>query len=1133
MAEIMCPSCGMEKTVHTVLHNFRLEHVLGVGGMSIVLQGRDLVLNRTLAIKVLKDNHRNNPDRVARFEKECALMAKVRHPNVVSVYSAGEAHGQFYIAMELVEGTNLELMVNPQNPMSPLKALSIVRQVAKGLNAANKAGLLHRDIKPGNILVTRKGRAKVLDFGLSLGKSDADTEETIWATPFYVPPETLLREQEDVRTDIYALGMTLRYLLSGCESFPNIPQTPDELLECKRSLPPLRSREFKIDESYADLINHMTAYDINDRSTGYVDLLQEMEEVYQAQRAYEIAQSPLGRAKSRLKRFLFGVCVFLLGGLVAWLTCIICTPAPEHDAITYSEQGFAAQQDAQLLQMAEDALRGDDSVRCVESFMALSRNAKDPALAAWGSLMALQVGDIAGAKEHRAAALASFENHMKLASQASPAGKDAVERMRIIMLAEKDKDASIPANKKQPQDGIYQALLHVSRMKFYAQQNNRIELQIQQEKAVDILALDKSPYGQLAQLLKQKNDVDALLQQLKNLLADTPSASDTKQQTPSEQGPTTAVEVDTPAVSSEVDLSPLARRNKEFEAEIIKVSRAVSEMLKRKFPSEFRDNMSPDEKLELVHKMHNAQLLAEVKTLYHLEAGRIEEAIQSNPYKYTPCSSEPFATLVQRWLLGAAPPTEQPFPHQKIYIYTPTSQQTTYRKNERFLTGGVEAEIVSHSSYGMTLETKDAQGKPRFVDYLRMSGNFYCEMPPAGESGIWVELTDSSGRRPCYLKDSRLVSPVSRQDCEDATVLKVDDETIIVRWNKQGENATYNRNARGVYTRSESNSLKFYSLINQRGEHDILHYKSVPGHAFVYESALSVVPVDVVEISKKKITIKKRDGSMCEVYELADDGMYIYKRSSEPLGETSYVPREQITLADPFEYARCLLLGTYHLLPQASRSGKKLDIVEYHKDAITLSSQDLPSAIKLRDGTQIQSPRGSSPIKYERRADGAYYFAGNSLPNGAKCEVLSIHDPGWSGALTVYTKGKVRKAWRALRAASYDSADVLSYDGKRLEIKWHRWGKAVYVKNSEGLYIAESNLADGKLVARFRMKDGSRRYMGIDKGKMRYWISFSACIVGDVVKCTPNEIQVHWKSGYANEVHTFLWNDENQEYVYQ
>lgn len=289
-AEVTCPECFCKEHVHVQLGNFRLEGVLGVGGMSVVYRALDVTLKRPVALKVLNDTFREQPERIERFENESAMMARVRHENVTSVYSAGRAYGQFYIAMELVEGKNLETMVSGGYPMQADYALEIVRQVANGLKAAGDAGLLHRDMKPGNVLITKENQVKVIDFGLAMDNTGGDREEVIWATPYYVPPETLRREQEDVRTDIYALGMTLRYLLTGVETFESGTDSLAGLLENKRRLPAFHKQRPNINASLCDLVDHMTAFAASHRPENYDELLEEIEEVQIELERQEAAQ---------------------------------------------------------------------------------------------------------------------------------------------------------------------------------------------------------------------------------------------------------------------------------------------------------------------------------------------------------------------------------------------------------------------------------------------------------------------------------------------------------------------------------------------------------------------------------------------------------------------------------------------------------------------------------------------------------------------------------------------------------------------------------------------------------------------------------------------------------------------------
>ena len=268
--------------MHTTLANFELEGLLGIGGMSVVLRGRDVLLNRPVAIKLLNETYRNQPERIARFEKECAMMAKVHHENVVSVYSAGWANNEFYIAMELLDGRNLESVATKDHPLRPLTAIDVVTRIARGLEAAHKSGLLHRDMKPGNVIITKDSVVKVLDFGLAQRSTDEDSEEVIWATPFYVAPETLMREAEDSRTDMYSLGMTLRYLLTGEDTLAETPTSISSLLEAKAALPPFAKTMPRAHSALCELVDRMTAFDPSQRHENYADLLAELGEVRDA-----------------------------------------------------------------------------------------------------------------------------------------------------------------------------------------------------------------------------------------------------------------------------------------------------------------------------------------------------------------------------------------------------------------------------------------------------------------------------------------------------------------------------------------------------------------------------------------------------------------------------------------------------------------------------------------------------------------------------------------------------------------------------------------------------------------------------------------------------------------------------------
>lgn len=431
-AEVECIACGCRERVHTMLANFRVEGVVGIGGMSVVLRARDLVLNRAVAIKVLNDTYRNQPDRISRFENECAMMAKVRHENVVSVYSAGRARKQFYIVMELVDGLDLETLISREGPLEPTTAVDYAIQVVEGLNAAHKSGLLHRDMKPGNIIITPEGKAKVLDFGLALGRQDEDTEEIIWATPFYVPPETLERKDEDERTDIYALGMTLRYLLTGKGSFKNNASSVSDLLHNKLHLPAAASILPGVDDSLCELVDHMTAYEPSKRPVSYRALLTELRAVKEALLLHQKANTPEMRRKARRSLFISAGSTFALGIVAAVVAAVVATPADVRNRLApaYGEYLLPSQQ---MLREAEANLQTKDYGAAYEGFRSISGEA---GIEAWAALNAAMLLELKGSPQDAVDdALAQFRSLLNEKSKASPAGVGILQSLEAVASA--------------------------------------------------------------------------------------------------------------------------------------------------------------------------------------------------------------------------------------------------------------------------------------------------------------------------------------------------------------------------------------------------------------------------------------------------------------------------------------------------------------------------------------------------------------------------------------------------------------------------------------------------------------------------------------------------------------------------
>jgi serine/threonine-protein kinase len=212
------------------LGDFRVLHRLGQGGMGQVYLAEQISLKRKVALKVLRAEAAQGTS-LQRFQVEAEAVARATHANIVQVYWIGEANGQYFMALEYVEGRNLRDFVEKKGPPEVLVAISIMRQVAAALQRASELGVIHRDIKPENILLTRKGEVKVADFGLSRiadGQPLNLTQTGVsMGTPLYMSPEQVEGKAIDARTDIYSFGATCYHLLAGQPPFRG--QTPFEV----------------------------------------------------------------------------------------------------------------------------------------------------------------------------------------------------------------------------------------------------------------------------------------------------------------------------------------------------------------------------------------------------------------------------------------------------------------------------------------------------------------------------------------------------------------------------------------------------------------------------------------------------------------------------------------------------------------------------------------------------------------------------------------------------------------------------------------------------------------------------------------------------------------------------------------
>lgn len=268
-SKVQC-SCGTKHRVKRTFGNYRLEKRFAIGGMSVIFIARDVILERRVAVKILNEEYGSDPRRVKQFEEEARLTAAVHNPHVVQIYAVGQAYGRFYMVMELLEGTSLEQMMKDRGALPEAEVLEVGKQILDGLNAANEVGVLHRDVKPGNILIDEQGLVKLIDFGLALTTNEGKAvAKEMWATPFYVSPEVLQRRVEDFRSDLYALGASMYHAINGNPPFEATSTKTSFLKERKKAIPRLKKVASWVQDSTGNAIDQMMAYDSRQRPESY------------------------------------------------------------------------------------------------------------------------------------------------------------------------------------------------------------------------------------------------------------------------------------------------------------------------------------------------------------------------------------------------------------------------------------------------------------------------------------------------------------------------------------------------------------------------------------------------------------------------------------------------------------------------------------------------------------------------------------------------------------------------------------------------------------------------------------------------------------------------------------------------
>lgn len=293
-SNVECPACHKHTRVKREFGPYTLLRRHAIGGMSVVFIAQDNTLDREVIVKILNEEYGSDDRRIAAFEEEARITASFSHPHVVRVFTTGRAFHRFYIAMELVPGGHFEHHIRERGSIPETEMLPLAIQVAAGLKAAHAAGLIHRDMKPGNILLDAAGNAKIVDFGLALvtkgGKAQA---AEIWATPYYVPPETIEGLPEDFRSDIYAFGATLYHALAGKPSCNEESMDTNRLREAKKKITPLAKAAPWISADTCALVDRAMAHDPVQRFRSYDDLIAALETARQRLASGAAAAAPV------------------------------------------------------------------------------------------------------------------------------------------------------------------------------------------------------------------------------------------------------------------------------------------------------------------------------------------------------------------------------------------------------------------------------------------------------------------------------------------------------------------------------------------------------------------------------------------------------------------------------------------------------------------------------------------------------------------------------------------------------------------------------------------------------------------------------------------------------------------------
>lgn len=330
-APIETPVGSRPSPVQMSLGEYDLIQPLGQGGMGQVYEAIHRRLQKRVAIKVIRLDHQDNQQLFARFEREIKAAGQMHHPHLIEAHDAGEQDGQLYLVMEFLQGTDLKQYIQQHGPMTPIKACELVRQAAMALQHLHEKGLVHRDVKPSNLMLTPEGQIKLLDLGLARWQAEREGDSSLTAqgcylgTPDFLAPEQIENvSQVDIRADLYGLGGVLFYLLTGQPPFAESVSLQAKV-DAHRSQIPNDVRQFRqnIPAAVASLVSRLLSKNPSERFSIPEELAQEINLILSALRSGDdttILMDKKNTNKSKKRSIITSIAFLIILFLLLFLT---------------------------------------------------------------------------------------------------------------------------------------------------------------------------------------------------------------------------------------------------------------------------------------------------------------------------------------------------------------------------------------------------------------------------------------------------------------------------------------------------------------------------------------------------------------------------------------------------------------------------------------------------------------------------------------------------------------------------------------------------------------------------------------------------------------------------------------------